>query len=295
MRCRDIATHLLVCLGCWLAATGCSDSPFGGPLRILPSDSDPAWSPDGQWIAFSHEDSTFGTWGVYVARIDGTGRRRVSTLGGDPDWSPDGSRLLLSNSTRLLVLDLAASAVTQLADSGFSAWGAWSPDGQTIAFLSDGVYGGGSAGVWLMQADGTRPRRLPSERGSYFDWAPSGDKLVFTGERLIVRDTLGADTLWLTATRGTYDPAWSPTGEWIAYARYFSGREIRLVRPDGTGDHFLVGGMYPTWSPDGQRVAFSRYTGDEVAIWSVDLNGRNLQQLSWPTTPAPLTRPPRYR
>jgi Tol biopolymer transport system component len=71
----------------------------------------PAWSPDGQWIAFSSDRNTAWTghdnntgWehtqelSIYVIRPDGTGFRQVATKSGyclgSPSWSPDGSRIV---------------------------------------------------------------------------------------------------------------------------------------------------------------------------------------------------------
>ena len=70
----------------------------------------PAWSPDGQWLAFSSDRNTawrghergaglghYQALSVYVIRPDGTGLRRMTEPGmsaGSPKWSPDGSRLV---------------------------------------------------------------------------------------------------------------------------------------------------------------------------------------------------------
>ncbi len=69
------------------------------------------------------------------------------------------------------------------------------------------------------------------------------------------------------------DPAWSPTGEWIAYYHYDRARRpgLRLIRPDGSGDHQLVAfepaleffrphfwAPAPAWSPDGRRLVYSK-------------------------------------
>lgn len=269
----------------------CRDSgPGGGSMTIIPEDSDPAWSADGQWLAFTHQDS-LNLGSLYVARVDGSERRLVAAGGWGADWSPDGSRLLLGvgSTYQLYMLELATGAQTRLTDSGvFNVPGALSPDGQVIAFTSDGVYGGGGPGLWLMQADGSQPRRVPGGGGDH-DWAPAGDKIVFCGAELTIMDTSGANVVALTAAFRPNQPAWSPTNEWIAYVRLLDGnRDIRVIRPDGSGDRLLFrGGLDPAWSPDGQHVAFSRFTGDETAIWSVDVNGQNLRRLSWPRTPTP--------
>ena len=79
------------------------------------------------------------------------------------------------------------------------------------------------------------------------------------------------------------DPAWSPDGDRIAFARQVGGSfDLFSVRTDGTDERRLtdtprVDERWPAWSPDGTRIAFARYesglergSGD---LWTADARG----------------------
>ena len=61
------------------------------------SDRTPAWSPDGERIAFASDRD--GTYDIYAMNADTSGRARLteSSFADDffPDWSPDGTRIAL--------------------------------------------------------------------------------------------------------------------------------------------------------------------------------------------------------
>jgi Tol biopolymer transport system component len=62
------------------------------------TDSDPAWSPDGSWIAFSRDAEEESHKRIFIVRPDGTGLTNLTpTLdhgAGIPSWSPDGTRIV---------------------------------------------------------------------------------------------------------------------------------------------------------------------------------------------------------
>jgi len=60
----------------------------------------PAWSPDGQLIAFARPCDYYSTnCGLFTIHADGTAITNVYPSGADPTWSPDGRRLAFSDGT----------------------------------------------------------------------------------------------------------------------------------------------------------------------------------------------------
>lgn len=84
------------------------------------------------------------------------------------------------------------------------------------------------------------------------------------GIRAMRADGLGIRVL--TGSKGDWDPAWSPDGSRLAFARLPAhderGAGIYVMNRDGTGLKRLTGPGYwdanPAWSPDGTRLAFYR-------------------------------------
>ncbi len=92
----------------------------------------------------------------------------------------------------------------------------------------------------------------------------------------------------VTALGGdNYDPAWSPTGQWIAFvSTETGGDEIYRVDPTGAVAQRLTNNTWewdkhPTWSPDGgQIVFFSNRDSGRRQLWIMDADGGNQRNLS---------------
>jgi hypothetical protein len=147
--------------------------PLGPALKRLPSVSsgatDPAWSPNGRWIAFV---GAVAPERVYLMSV---GSHHVHALashsgakvtGQGIAWSPDSSRLVYNAPGKLTAFNLETRTFHVLLADGESP--SWSPDGQWIVFCY-GDY------VKEIRSDGTGLRHIlyvTSNKGQNFapDW-----------------------------------------------------------------------------------------------------------------------------
>ncbi len=106
------------------------------------ADRDPAWSPDGRWIAYFSDAS--GEYALHLVQQDGSGEVRSFDLGAPPSffyaphWSPDSKQIAFSDKRlNLWVLDVAAGRPVRVDTNPFDGFGydvAWSPDSRWIAY-----------------------------------------------------------------------------------------------------------------------------------------------------------------
>jgi TolB protein len=93
---------------------------------------------------------------------------------------------------------------------------------------------------------------------------------------------------------GALDPAWSPDGNWLAFAGHDGAAvDIYAAQPDGsavtrlTSDGLLA--RSPVWSPDGHHIAYlSNKTGD-FEVFEIDVNADASGALV-ASAPRPLTQ-----
>jgi Tol biopolymer transport system component len=76
-------------------------------------------------------------------------------------------------------------------------------------------------------------------------------------------------------------PAVGDGQEWIVFQGAPLG--LSLIRPDGTGNHVILGPpgdqVHPDWSPDGSQIAYVQADGTAANILITDTEGRNPKPL----------------
>ncbi|MCA8981693.1 MAG: PD40 domain-containing protein [Planctomycetes bacterium] len=104
---------------------------------------DPAWSPDGRWIAY-FSDAT-GEFELYVTQSDGKGETKQLTTDGAPyryglKWAPDSKKLVFSDKAGHFFLHDVESGGTKLVDTdplanfGDDMGASWSHDSSWVAY-----------------------------------------------------------------------------------------------------------------------------------------------------------------
>jgi Tol biopolymer transport system component len=185
------------------------------------NDEYPAWSPDGEQIAFSSDRT--GDYEIFVMDPNGDNVNQLTNSPGEdwqPSWSPDGERIVFASirtgDWAIYVMDSDGGNVLQLTDRLGIEWSPeWSPDGTRIAFAAKGETG-------KVTVDG--------ESGEILQADPGGG----TWE-VYVMDSNGENMIQLTDhPSSNFEPTWSPDSKYLAFASDRSGPfGIYVMNADG--------------------------------------------------------------
>jgi dipeptidyl aminopeptidase/acylaminoacyl peptidase len=244
--------------------------------------SDPEWSPDGSWLAWS--DTVGGKKGLIVAHPDGSGLRFLGEITGTNSpltfegrriaWSPDATRIAFVSATPGPETELASGdpvVITRYlykpdADEGMTRF---NDNRRRHIFVADLATGAVSQ---LTRGD--------REQHS-IDWSPDGREIAYVSsaepdpdlfynpDLFAIRVADGA-VRRLTATESAeYQPRWSPDGRSLAFLGTRRGltdlettmedTHVWLMAADGSGRRELGAAVdnrqgAASWAPDNRSI-----------------------------------------
>jgi len=150
-----------------------------------------------------------------------------------------------------------------------------------IAFHSERS---GNLQIYVLYGDTGETKRLTTEPGGAFEpsWSPDCKSLAFASEPdpgsfeiyTIQIDGNKAARLFENQPADDWSPAWSPTGEVIAYQTNETGKiNICFVNLEGDSQGCLksdFSNALPTWSPDGSKLLFISNRDGEWNVYVTD-------------------------
>jgi Tol biopolymer transport system component len=227
-------------------------------------DYDPDILPDGKEIVFITERNERIE--LYTIQTDGTNLRFILDSGGldaslrEPAWSPDGTQIAFSRwplfdedqsgGWDIYLFTLGRSEWTRLTYSSANEWSpSWSPDSMHLLFTS---------------------------------WSP----LISSFNAFFSMGRDGSNRMLFVDIASTSKMVYSPDGSMLVFSAFFEEGppEIALINADGSNLRVLTNhpafDLEPSWSPDGRRIIFTSNRNGSYEIYTMDLEGSDIVQLT---------------
>lgn len=252
--------------------------------------SNPKWSPDGKWIAFTSSRDTKTN--LYILPVGGGEAEKltdVKSAVGNYDWSQDGTMIAFT------MIDAADSKEEKNKKAKDDAY-----------FMDEEIKQNRLFVLWLNQKDTAGKyvqKKLTKEYYNVisFDWSPDGKTIAYShGKSPEANDNVYSDISLIDVETGQIKsiantgageatPLFSPDGKYIAYfsstypvdwsgprhAKIYNmadGKSWRLkATPDENGG--LLG-----WTPDGKNVLWSEANKTLNSVYQLSVDGKSISE-----------------
>ena len=282
------------------------------PLRLttaIEPDLSPAWSPDGDYVAFVRAVSDMIS-AVYVMSSMGGEEKKLTELysiwseGKSLDWSPDGKFLVTAGkelptdpySLFLISLDTRElQKLTAPTQQFGDILPTYSPDGQSLAFTR---FWTSDFDLYLLPLSHGQPERLTQNAGGWTSaWTADGKEIVFS----LRGGANYRNQLWRVSVSGSKPqllgigsdgaaPTIARQRNRLAYVETTYDTDIwRIELPDSKGRgipptrlalNSSQEDVDPQYSPDGKNIAFVSSRSGSYEIWVCDREGQNARRLT---------------
>jgi dipeptidyl aminopeptidase/acylaminoacyl peptidase len=258
--------------------------------------SNPKWSPDGKWIAFT--SSRDGKNNLYVLPVDGGEAEKITDAKsgvGAYDWSHDGNMIAF-------VMTDVASDEEEKDKKAKNDW----------YFMDEVIKQNKLYVVWLNEKDtsGKRKQKLLTKENynvNSFDWSPDGKSIAYShGKSPEANDNVYSDVSLIdiesgsikkiaSTNAGETNPLFSPDGKLIAY--YSTDDRVDWAGPKHVQVYSLADGKSWSlkaspdenggivgWTADGKNILLSEANKTLNSIYALSIDGKSITELTKGTT-----------
>ncbi len=228
------------------------------------TDTQPAYSPDGELIAFRSEREEKG---IYLMTEGGEKVRRLADFGFHPSWSPDGKEIVVST------------------------FGRDQPNVREV----------GKSGLWIINVESGAKREVSTVEASFPTWSPNNKRIAYwyQSSSISKRDIAtipveGGEPVIVAKDFATsnWNPVWSPDGRhlyfvssrtgslnfWRVQINEVTGTVLSEPEPVVTPSKFS---RHISFSRDGKRMIYVQ-TSDKSNIQGVEFNSKTLKTVGEP-------------
>ena len=257
------------------------------------SSTNPKWSPDGNWIAFTSNRKENRN-NLYLLRVGGGEAEQITDLKssvGNFEWSPDGRWIAYTMSD-------AKSEDEEKNDKGRNDF-RWIDENMKMARLY--------VIPVVKDANGKREaKKLTNENRHVtgFGWSPDGTRIVFnhvtspvandwpSSDIAIVEVATAKATPFIATAAAESAVAFSPDGKWISaivsdlpvrWAQSFTVRAYPIAGGDPKVMSISHDGQpnVTGWSPDGTKIIFSEAKGTGTALYEANVASGTIKELQY--------------
>jgi Tol biopolymer transport system component len=273
-------------------------------------DTQPAFSPDGEHIAFRSEREGGG---IFVMGATGESVKRLTDSGYNPAWSPNGKEIAFAdegivkpssriNSSKISAVDVATGHRRLITKNEDAVQPNWSPHGNRIAY--QGRRNDAQRDIWTIAADGSDPVEVTNDAAMDWNpvWSSDGTYLYFVSDRggsmnlwrVPIQEAtgkvLGSPEAITTPSPYISHLSFSHDGRHMAYVHVVTSGNLQRIGFDPVSET-IVG--QPVWitqgsrvafvphlSADGEWLAFDTQTDKQEDIFVVRRDGTGMRQLT---------------
>jgi tricorn protease len=200
--------------------------------------------------------------------------------------SPKGERALFAARGDIFSAPIEKGPTRNLTHSSgaHDKWPSWSPDGSSIAFISDA---GGEEELYIAPQDGLKPAEQITRGGSAMryqpEWSPDGKRIAFSDKDGKVYVVTLADRKLIEIADAPHgqirDYTWSPRGNYLAFSFDENPNRFSSIYVWGAMDGKLrkitdemFNAYSPAWDPQGNYLYFLADREFQPQISQIEFN-----------------------